>query len=410
VNPTIWSWLPNYCHPSTFLPTVQETIVLFREPPYLFQDFVGLAIAFLRSEDARKMGFQYDPRTALPCKWKCSDESLFGVDLCIYAWTGHYPFDKGRIGGYFNETALGAAVHHSRTNIDFGGAHVGYLPGPDGGRFGTIARPLRDEEPSTDCGHLLALLQPFKAIYDDACRTILFYRPEGERVLVSIPNEFLQPGWSRHRIKLLVDVERLTGGLVPYHLEKRFTHKLPGRSLFHVSDAFLESLDPQTAALFATPEPTPIGRELTVEWFHIYDSAAEVRDGLPVQRILPYMRYILSSKVAPYPLKAAVTAANLEYNTLTDAVRAEEFRPYSFASFTGIFIDMYDEELRAYVNLFQPIGISLKPAGRTREVEITPAEIHARFRHLEPVPPALPLEGVLGYPRPKSILSRFTFG
>ena len=63
---TTRNWLPVYCHPDSLLPAVQETIILFSRPPYLFQDFVAKAIAFLRSDTARKMGFDYNPATALP--------------------------------------------------------------------------------------------------------------------------------------------------------------------------------------------------------------------------------------------------------------------------------------------------------------------------------------------------------
>jgi hypothetical protein len=407
-SPSNRSWVPAYCDPRSFLPAVQETIILFAQPPYLFQDFVGKAIAFLRSEAVRKMGFGFDPRTALPCKWKCSDESVFGVDLCLYAFTGHYPFDKGKIGGCFNQGSLGAAVHHCATNVDFGGSHVGYVPGPDGGSFGRITRPLHEREHSTDCGYLMALLAPFKGIYDDACRNILFFAEEG-RALVSIPNEFVQPSWSSQQIKLLVDLERMTLGAVPYDVRKAFTHKLAGRSLFYVHPAFLEALPAEARARFQTCERVPIGQELTAETFSIFDSRAELCDGVPTQRLLPYVKYILASKLAPYPLKAAVTNSNIEYNTLTDAVRAEELRPNAFASFTGVFIDLYDAELGAYVNLFQPIGISIKPSGRTREVEIPPAEIHEIFDRLEPAEPVLPLKGVLGYDRPGRVLESFTF-
>jgi hypothetical protein len=407
-TPSNRSWVPGYCDPSSFQPAVQETIILFAEPPYLFQDFVGKAMAFLRSEAVCKMGFVYDPRTALPCKWKCSDESVFGVDLCLYAFTGQYPFDKGKIGGAFNQGSLGAAVHHCETNVDFGGSHVGYLPGPDGGSFGTITRPLHVHERSTDCGYLMALLAPFKGIYDDACRNILLFSEEGHQ-LVSIPNEFVQPSWSSQQIKLLVDLEKVTLGPVPYDVKKTYTHKLAGRSLFYAHPAFIESLPPEAAARFRTPERQPIDRELTAETFSIFDTRAELCDGVPTQRLLPYVKYILSSKLAPYPLKAAVTNSNIEYNNLTDSVRAEELRPYAFASFTGVFIDLYDAELGSYVNLFQPIGISIKPSGRTRELELAPAEIHQIFDRLEPVDPVLPLKGVLGYDRPQRVLEKFTF-
>ncbi len=402
-------WLPRYCDPRTFLPGVQETVVLFDQPPLLFQDFVGKAIAWLQSSEVEAMGFRYDPRTALPCKWKCSDESLFGVDLCLYAYTGHYPFDKGKIGGKFNDGAVGAAVHHSAQNVDFGGAHVGYAPGDGGGTFGRIERPLRESEVSTDCGYMMGVLAPFQEVYTDACRNIFLWSPDGQRVLASVPNEYLEPSWSSRRIKLLVDLSRFAAGVVPYEVKKPYTHKLAGRTLFFVAETFLTQLDPAVAARFVTPDPTPVGRELTAEFFNIFDSGAELANGIPVEGILPYMKYILSSRVAPDALKAAVTSANIEHNRLVDTVRAEPFRAFSFACFSGVFIDMFDERVGAYVNLFQPIGAAIKPAGRSREIEISPAEVHAKLAPLTPATPRFPLESVLGYPRPTDLVERFTY-
>ncbi|MFH1998476.1 MAG: hypothetical protein ABIK28_02295 [Planctomycetota bacterium] len=411
MTPSNRSWLPAYCNPGVFLPAVQETVILFKETPYLFQDFVARAMRFLESDDVRKMGFLYDRKGALPCKWKCSDESLFGVDLCLYAFTGQYPFDKGKIGGMYNESSLGAAVHHAPVNVDFGGSHVGYLPGAEGGRFGSIRRPLHDEECSTDCGHLMATLLPFKQAYDDACSNVLLFAPESEsEVLVSIPNEYLQPGWSSHRIKLLVDIERLTSGVVDYDINKPHTHKLAGRTLFTVSREFLAQVPEEVRATFLTPDRTRIGIEMTADYFNIFDSQAELgSDGSPTQRLLPYIKFILSSKLIPYALKGAVTNSNIEYNKLTDSVRAEPFRPFGFASFTGVFIDLYDEELGNYINLFQPIGISIKPQGRAREIEISPAEVRSIFNKLDPAPPVLSLEEVLAYSHPERVLEKYTF-
>ncbi len=406
---TTRSWLPVYADPKSYLPAIQETAVLFSEPPYLMQDFIGKGITFLRSEAVRKMGFEYDPARALPCKWKCSDESVFGVDLCLYAYSGRYPFSKGKIGGGFNEISVRAAAHHSPMNVDLGGSHVGYIPGPGGGKFGHVIRPLQDGDSSTDCGYLMSVTEPFKQIYDDACRNIQLFCPEGDRVIVSIPNEYLQPSWSSQPIKLLVDIETLTVGYVPYEAAKVHTHRLAGRSLFFVDQRFLDALPADRVATYRSADPTPIGSDLTARFFNIFDSSARMSDEVPEERLLPYMKHILSSKVAPFPLQAAIANANLEHNTLVDCVRAEEFRPYAFASFTGVFIDIFDNDLGAYVNLFVPIGISLKPAGRCREIEIAPEEIHALFGPLKPARPALPLEGVLGYKRPDHILSKFTF-
>ena len=405
---TTRNWLPAYCHTGNFLPTVQETIILMAKRPYFFPDFVGRAIAWLQTAEVRQLGFTYEPATTLPCKWKCSDESLFGVDLALYAFTGHYPFDKGKIGGQFNEAAVGAAVHHCPVNVDFGGSHVGYIPGPDGGTFGYVQRPLNNEELSTDCGAVMAIMAPFKKVYDDACRSILLNKPE-ERVLVSVPNEFLQPSWSGERVKLLVDIEHLTAGLVPYDENVAYTHKLAGRSLFYASERFLESISTDSVAKFSTPEKRRVADDLTAQFFHIFDSDPELEGGDLKHRFLPYMKYILSSRHAPYPIKAAVTRANIEHNAITDCVRAESYRPYSFACFTGVFIDMFDPSTKCYVNLFQPVGASLKIAGRTREYEFSAAEIHERFDAVAPAESVLPLSNVLACSNADRLVESFTF-
>ena len=172
-------WLPGYCHPQNFIPRAPETRVLFYHPPYYFPEFVGKAIRFLTSDDVRKMGFEYDPRRILPCTWKCADETMFLVGVSLYAYTGVNPFHKGVIGAIFNEASLAAAVHHGPINLDFGGSHVGYEPGEQGGVFGRIWRP-QHKSFSADCGRLTKLITPFVTIYQDACRNILLFQPEGQ--------------------------------------------------------------------------------------------------------------------------------------------------------------------------------------------------------------------------------------
>ncbi len=399
------TWLPRYCDPTGFLPKIQETRTLFRWPPFPFEDFVGRALAFLQSDTARAIGFEYDPMRVLPCHWKCSDESVFGVDLSLYAFTGRYPFDKGAIGGLLNEASLGAAVHHGGLNVDFGGSHVGYVPGEGGGEFGRIWRPLEGEW-STDCGYLMGLLEPFMSVYDDACENILLFRSPSGEVVLSVPNEFIQPNWSSHNIKLLVDTVTLTAGSVPYVEDEPSTHTPVGRTLFHANPGFLEQLPEDQTRRFASPEPVSVGRCLTHRYFNIFDTEAQLDEhGLPKQRLLLYMKHILAAENSPPPLKAAIVNSSLEHNRLTDAVRTSRFKPYQFASFTGIFVDLYDEVVGNYVNLFQPLGLSVKPRGTVRDVELTPEEIHATFERLTPVEPVRSLGVTPG----GTALDRFTY-
>jgi len=381
---------------------------VFTERPYLVQDFIGKSISFLESDDAKKMGFEYDPRKVVPCRWKCSDESLFGVDLAIFAYTRSYPFDKGKIGGRINPISLGAAVHHGSINVDIGGSHVGYVPDDLGGSFGKIWRPATREF-STDCGYLMATLEPFQRVYEDACKSILVSQPQGERALISIPNEYVQPSWSSESVKLLVDLEELTDDEVAYRQSRKHTHTMIDRSLFYLHPQFLLGLDDAEARELCTPEPTRIGRHLSHHYFNIWDSDAELIDGLPRNRLLMYMKFILAARHSPSSLKAAIVNTALSHNKLTDAVRAGEYRDYDFVSFSGIFIDQYSPEVRAYVNLFQPLGMTIKPRGRTREHEFSPDEIHEIFGKLPLADPAMPLEGIFGHERPQSVLDGFTF-
>ncbi len=402
-------WLPPYVHPQRFLPRIQETRVLFSRRPYLFSDFVGRALEFLKGEEARKTGFEYDPDKALPCHWKCSDESLFQVDLALFAYTGLNAFNKGLIGGFFNEASLSASVHHGHINMDFGGSHVGYIPGKGGGRFGRIWRPQMHDY-SADCGHLVGTINPFLEVYEDACDNILISSPDGEEFLVSVPNEFLQPNWSSHNIKLMIDLDTLTSGEVEYSADLPHTRTPIARSLFHLSPEFLDRLEEDDIRLLRQRKSTPIGSRLNPLFFTIFDTSARLEEeGLPEKKVLLYMKYIVGAQHSPPSLKAAIINANLEHNRVTDAVRAEAFRPYSFASFTGVFIDCFDERTGNYHNLFQPVGMAIKPGGQTEQVDMSPEEIHHHLDAVKPQKPKVDLGPVLGLEAAERLLESYTF-
>ncbi len=403
------TWLPSYCEPNAFLPKIQETRTLFSNPPYLFGDFVGRALRFLQSETVEKTGFRYVPDKTLPCQWKCADESVFGATLAIYGYTGQYPFDKGGIGGMFNQNSVGAAVHHGAINVDFGGAHTGYLPGPHGGSFGSIWRPLQQEF-STDCGHLMSVLSPFRQVYDDACQSILVISGDDDRLMLSVPNEFIQPNWSGQSVKLIVDLDNLTSEDVPYDVERPQTHTPLGRSLFYLHPAFIENLPDDVVRQYHEKRNVPIGLDLTHQYFHIFDTDTALdAQGIPLQRLNLYMKYILSSRYSSDALKVAIVKTSLEQNKLTDTVRSPMYREYSFASFTGIFLDLYHEPTNNYVNLFQPVGLSIKPAGSTQCVEWLPEEIFRHFDMLEPIEPAYMKLGEPTKEDVRGILESFTY-
>jgi len=397
--------LPSYLRPGAPRPELPGLEAVFGRPPFVLADFVGRALAFLRGREAAGTGFRFQEAACLPCTWKCVDESLFGVDLILLAYTGRYPFAKGLMGGFFNRAALGAAVQHGPINLDFGGGHVGYQPGPGGGSFGRVRRPQQGHD-STDCGYLTALLAPFVQAYRQAGRDIRLHSPDGDKVVVSLPEEYLRPESSGRGVRLLVDLDALTAGPVPPGLAEPEA----GRSLFSVRPDFLDRLPGDEAGLFRSPRPRPIGLRLGAECFNIFDPRAELdQAGLPRPRLLQFMNSIVSDRQAPPGLAVSLVNAGLEHRRLVEAVREPDFEPCAFASFSGLFIDLYSEDLEAYANLFQPLSLLLKPAGRSRGLELGPEEIHQRFEDLKPVPPRRPLAQVLGFEPPADLAERFTF-
>jgi len=401
--------LPSYCQPDFFLPKIPETKVLFKQRPFLFQDFIAKTMSFLQSEKFYKMGFNFNTNSILPCKWHCVDESVFGVDLYLFAYTGQYPFDKGAIGGMFNENSLGAAVHHSGINVDFGGSHVGYMPGKEGGHFGTIWRPLCQDY-STNCGYLMHLLEPFKKVYKDACQGILLYKSNDDIVRISIPNEFLHPSYSNNHIKLLVNLDSLVTTEVECEYNRQDNYTQVGRSVFYLNPNFLDELSYEKVQEFSTSLLTPIGSALTSAYFNIFDSTVQLdKTGQPEQKVLLYMKYILAAQHSPAALKAAIVNTYLNQNKLINIIGQEQFLLYNFISFTGIFIDLYNDDLQNYVNLFQPMSLIIKPRGQIRKIEMCGEELFHILKQQPSAPFIVPFEDVFNIERCKTSLNKFTY-
>ena len=228
--------------------------------------------------------------------------------------------------------------------------------------------------------------------------------------MASIPNEYLQPNWSAHHVKLLIDLDTFSAGEVEYNETQAHTHTPVARSLFYVHPDFIKQLSAGEAEKLTRSGPMPIGHRLTPSFFNIYDTNAVLDEhGLPEERLLPYMKDIVGARHSPPSLKASIVNTILEHNRLTEAVRDVEYKDYSFASFSGVFIDIYDQESDNYLNLFQPVALTIKPEGRMQEIELLPEEIHSRFDRLEPVEPRLPLNRLIGDISPDRIVSLFTY-
>jgi hypothetical protein len=197
---------------------------------------------------------------------------------------------------------------------------------------------------------------------------------------------------------------------VEFDPKKEHTHTPPGRSLFYAHPGFLKELTPGERKRLSGAKPSPIGKNLTAGFFEIFDENMKVdRWGLPEERLILYMKQIVSDRLAPPGLKAAIIRANIEHNRLADTVRRPAYKPYSFACFTGVFIDLFEEKVNNYVNLFSPLGLTIKPAGSTKEIEITHQELRRKLKRLKVAKPRVPLENVLGYKRPAKTLTRFTY-
>ncbi len=423
--------LPCQTQPRNILPAILPLSSVLEAPPFEVSDFVRRALGLLASRKGRKLaGADFTQTGTLPCKWTCADESLFTIDLVLYACTGRFPFDKGQLGGRFNPGTLGAGFHHGPLHIDLGGAHVGAVEESGGTfRFGHVLRPIAGTT-STDCGWLMQLLAPFKRVYDQACENILITKTLGSLV-ASIPNEYVHPGWTGDTVKLLVDLEAIgaetspvssrarTGFVHPDHREPsrdgRPSSQCPppscaGRSTFLLPEGFASRLSRDRRGRLEMGDTVPMGRALRAQDFHLYDAGTVVDEqGLPRDRVLLYVKDILTATGTQYPLGAAVVSSCIEYNILTDSLRHESCRKYGAASFTGVFIDWYSEEAGNYVNLFVPIGFSVKRPGSCQILEFNPEEIRAMLHDCKPIQPLKDLNALLGYDPDRLEIPAFRF-
>ncbi len=423
-------WVPTHARPTAFLPATVAPETVFEPPPFEVSEFVRRALGMLASDRwIRAAGKEFDRTRLLPCKWKCADESLFSVDLVLHACTGQFPFDKGKLGGRFNPESLPAAFHHGPYHLDLGGSHVGVVEDGTGHlEVGYVTRPLQGTR-STDCGWLMQVLAPFKRVHDQACESILLARTD-DTLRLTVPNEYLHPGWSTSPVKLLLNLDALGAHRAETSSGDRTRRRqeplnssrtstagphatagpVAGCTTFAIPPDFVERLSNRQRLRLEAGEVVPVGQGLRPHDFHLYSTETVTdRDGLPVDRLLLYVKEIVAGGRAPYPLTGALINACIEYNALTDALRQDAFRPYGAASFTGVFIDRYDEALGTYVNFFAPVAFSLKIPGAREIIELNAAELRNELLEVRPADPARPLTAVLGYDPTRAIPPRFDF-
>ena len=132
-------------------------------------------------------------------------------------------------------------------------------------------------------------------------------------------------------------------------------------------------------------------------------------DRLPARRLLLYIREIVASTDCPPILKACIVNTCLEHNHLSDTSRLPAFRENSFVSFTGLFIDLFDEPTRTYRNLFQPVALTIKPPGTVRERILTHEELRTRLEAVTGLRPKVVLGLALGQADRDRLTSLFTF-
>ena len=342
---------------------------------FLFSDFAARALNYLKSPGIKAKGFNYDATSSLPCTWKCSDESVFGIDLIVYGLTAKFPFNKGLIGGKYNAGSVGAAVHHGFGNVDFGGSHVGYVKDRPDDNFGYIWREAHNDY-SSDCGYLMGVLKPFKKRYDELNKLISFNK-EDENIFVSFPFYMLESSKQDSSIKMILRDELfndnnyvITDGMI-----KRM-----------VSKQVISRMDPETLNKLSSGLKISGKKVLKPEFFEIFDINAKLDEESNVQEgILAYMKYILSSSVLSYSVKAALINTGLEQALLRKTVSLEQYRYISFASFAGLIIDVYDPTVKNFINLYMPLELSLKAKGYTDVTVVEPAQLQEQILAQSPV-------------------------
>lgn len=312
---------------------------------------------------------KFDMAKTMPVKVECPDESQGLKSLYFVNTFGTYPFVGGKLGAEFDTNAVAPASHHAENLIYVMGSHTGY--DHQAKIWGTIYRE-KEGGFSTCCGKLAAVMEPYLKEYEYAKTNIRLFRKDSV-VFLEIPNQFLgiQNFDECCSVKLCLNSSLIKGNPQTKGL---MTAENPCSVIFEIHPDLQHTFEARKKDI--TENPTPIGDDLTENYFKfLWVSSATFPDGI-TKRLHPLMHKIVSS------YNPMVTIANvqtwIEFNRFVDAIHTiPDVETKGIFGVSGLTVDLYFEKRHfPYSNIYYPQYAFFKRSDRKKGLVMGPSKIN----------------------------------
>ena len=250
------------------------------------------------------LGLGMEQGRIMPSRAFCSDESQGYPVILLAKHFGAFPFDHGHVGGIVATDRHGPHAHHGQDLVIVQASHVGY--DAQSGTFGVYRRlQSADDECTTSCGKICAVLDLYQMEYRFAQEHILIARGETGPVVI-VDNLLVRQDRDEG---LMLHLQRLVRCDVEGH--PSYVRSLSTAKVFYMA----ASLAVRLAERIPTT-PTPIGEALTPDLFYFRRKIVSDEEGRGhLERNL--IRFMPQIVTAPAP---ALTAAKI--NTQIEFDRA----------------------------------------------------------------------------------------
>ncbi len=313
---------------------------------------------------------KFDTAKTMPVKVECPDESQGLKILYFIATFGTSPFVGGKLGAELDTKAIVPASHHAENLVYVMGSHTGYDH-----RTRTLGRIYREKEGgfSACCGKLAGVMGPYLKEYEYAKTNIKLFKKEG-RVFLEVPNRLLgiHSSDEPHPAKLCLEPSLIKGNP---ESEGVMTAESPRSVIFEAHPALQHALGAKKRNI--THDPTPIGDDLTGDYFRfLWVSSDPFPDDI-TRRLHPLMHQIVSSLDAPPMVTVANVNTWIEFNRFVDAIHAiPDVLSKGIFGVSGLTVDLYFEDRTyRYSNVYYPQYAFFKPAGEREGIVMGPSEI-----------------------------------
>ncbi|HUV49979.1 MAG TPA: hypothetical protein VMW78_03010 [Anaerolineae bacterium] len=317
---------------------------------------------------------KFDMARTMAVKVECPDESQGLKSLyCISAF-GTHPFVGGKLGAELDTGAIAPASHHAENLVYVMGSHTGYDHQTKS--WGRIYREKEGGSSAACCGKLAAVMEPYLKEYEYAKTNIKVFKKDGE-VFLKIPHRFLgtQSFVEHSSVRLCLNSSLIkTKGDV--QTEGIIMTESPHLVIFKIHPDLLCALRAKNKDI--TDEPTPIGDDLTGDYFKFqWVSPDPVPDDI-TGRLHPLMHKIVSSLDYHPMVTVANVQTQIEFNRFVDAIHAiPDVETKGIFGVSGLTVDLYFEgRPYPYSNVYYPQYAFFKRDDQREGLIMGPSEIN----------------------------------